>query len=132
VFLLLDLKKGYPFVMKAQSFLINLILMRMIFLSQLWLFLFFSTRAADALRDKMSSQMTFYPAKIDVNGSLYEVFAGVVLNRKRVFERVGDYEIRIRDGVVMDDEDFIVRDLDNPQFFFLLRSLCDSCVIVCG
>lgn len=122
-------EKGYPFIMKAQSFFNKSNFNTYDFFEPTMAFPVFSIRAAGALREKVSSQMTFFPAKVDVNGSLYEVFAGVVLNRKSVFERVGDYEVRVRDGVVIGDDDFIVRDLDNPQFFFAtesMRLLCDS------
>ena len=77
----------------------------------------FSALASTCIGEALTAQMSLHPCKTRVGAGSIAMFAGRILNRKPIFERVGDYRIQIRQDADIRQEDLIVRDANMPQFF---------------
>lgn len=89
----------------------------------------FSVLASTCIGEALTAQMSLHPCKTRVGAGSIAMFAGRILNRKPIFERVGDYKIQIRQDADIRQEDLIVRDANMPQFFFVTESfkiLCEQ------
>ncbi|WP_145929351.1 hypothetical protein [Chromobacterium vaccinii] len=87
----------------------------------------FSEKANNILHDNLKSQLEAYKIKIRVEDEFIDAYAGRILNRKPIFERVDDYKIQIRQDCQIESNDLIIRDISNPQFFFateLFKKIC--------
>lgn len=86
----------------------------------------FSCRAK-AVVEANTQNIDFINCEIMTQTSIVKAFAGRILNKKPVFERIDDYSIKIRDNYKNQEDDMIVRDIDNEQFYFVtarFRAVC--------
>ncbi|WP_255991108.1 hypothetical protein [Chitinolyticbacter albus] len=87
----------------------------------------FSTKAKEIIAPK-TDDIEFISCTIAVEDTTIEAFAGRILNRKPLFERVDDYSIKLQDKVKLNEEDLIVRDSSNEQFYIVSEKFRDLCL----
>ncbi|MEN7433006.1 hypothetical protein VA599_19865 [Chromobacterium sp. TRC.1.1.SA] len=87
----------------------------------------FSEKAANLLQNTLKAQMETYKLKIRVKDESIETYAGRILNRKPVFERIDDYKIQVKKDFQIEKNDLIIRDINNPQFFFATELFKNTC-----
>jgi hypothetical protein len=122
-------ERGYPLRLLAQEDLRLDDAQVVDFYDSVFSFPIFSRRAFMFLEEVVRGQMSFYPCLLQVHGVEMEVFAGRIINRRSVFSMDFDFFPSLLEGFCLREDDLIVRDEFNPQFYFVtekFKNLCES------
>lgn len=122
-------ERGYPLKLLAQEDLGLQDAKSADFYDAVFGFPIFSKRAFVFLEKAVCGQMGFYPCLLNVHGAEIEVFAGRIVNRRPVFSPDFEFFPSFLDDFNLLDDDLIVRDEKNPQFYFVTKKfkvLCEQ------
>ncbi|WP_156187857.1 hypothetical protein [Chromobacterium sp. LK11] len=122
-----NFKNGHPLNVTAQYFFTPETIKNYDYFEPTMAFPIFSDHAINSIGEVIRPQMATHPCRIKIGAHTFDAHAGIILNRKPVFERVDDYEIQIRKDIQITQDDLIIRDIDNPQFFFVTDTFKKMC-----
>ncbi|STR44798.1 hypothetical protein [Iodobacter fluviatilis] len=121
-------QKGVCLKLKAQEFFNLTNIEDYDFFQPTMPFPVFSCHAKEVI-EACTNDIDFVPCEIFINGIFVKAFAGRILNFKPVFVREGEYAIKVRNEFIPSENDFIIRDSENEQFYFVterFRKLCSD------
>ncbi|WP_146176726.1 hypothetical protein [Chromobacterium sp. Panama] len=122
-----NFKNGHPLNVTAQSFFTPETIKNYDYFEPTMAFPIFSDHAINSIGEVISPQMEIHPCRIKIGAHTIDAHAGIILNRKAVFERVDDYKIQIQKDAKITQDDLIIRDINNPQIFFTTESFKTIC-----